>query len=199
VPHGIVHGAHVLSPRIFIGSFRLARWLFRPTVRRMPLSILLSSGRQALRWDGIAGRPMPTRSMTSAISARRVRSRHAGAGGLWQPQGCLYQPRCLLVEARCGTAERMRSPSSRRCTMRGWHALRTGHLLDSVCLLVGRSRCVCRRHEHEVSLSRHSVEGSRWIFLPKVDGGQAIDPSHPGAKARAAYYLQQFQKLGFNI
>jgi alpha-galactosidase len=34
-------------------------------------------------------------------------------------------------------------------------------------------------------------------FLPKVDGGWAIDPSHPGAKARAAYYLQQFQKLGF--
>ena len=34
-------------------------------------------------------------------------------------------------------------------------------------------------------------------FLPKVDGGWAIDPSHPGAKARTTYYLQQFQKLGF--
>ena len=34
-------------------------------------------------------------------------------------------------------------------------------------------------------------------LIPKVDGGWAIDPSHPGAKARTTYYLQQFQKLGF--
>ena len=34
-------------------------------------------------------------------------------------------------------------------------------------------------------------------FLPKVDGGWAIDPSNPGEKARITYYLQQFQKLGF--
>jgi hypothetical protein len=30
-----------------------------------------------------------------------------------------------------------------------------------------------------------------------VDGGLAIDPSHPGAKARATYFLAEFQKLGF--
>ncbi|WP_130424844.1 hypothetical protein [Edaphobacter modestus] len=34
-------------------------------------------------------------------------------------------------------------------------------------------------------------------LLPKVDGGLAIDPSHPGTKARTAYYLQQFMNLGF--
>jgi alpha-galactosidase len=34
-------------------------------------------------------------------------------------------------------------------------------------------------------------------ILPKVDGGLAIDPSHPGAKARATYFLAQFQQLGF--
>jgi hypothetical protein len=34
-------------------------------------------------------------------------------------------------------------------------------------------------------------------ILPKVDGGLAIDPSHPGAKARATYFLAQFQRLGF--
>src|SRR5260370_42510116 len=33
--------------------------------------------------------------------------------------------------------------------------------------------------------------------LPKGDGGLAIDPSHPGAKARTAYFLQEFQRLGF--
>jgi len=34
-------------------------------------------------------------------------------------------------------------------------------------------------------------------LLPKVDGGLAIDPSHPGAKARAAFFLHEFQRLGF--
>jgi alpha-galactosidase len=34
------------------------------------------------------------------------------------------------------------------------------------------------------------------MVTPK-DGGRAIDPSHPGAKLRAANYLQQFRKLGF--
>ena len=34
-------------------------------------------------------------------------------------------------------------------------------------------------------------------LLPKVDGGLAIDPSHPGAKARTTYFLREFQRLGF--
>lgn len=34
-------------------------------------------------------------------------------------------------------------------------------------------------------------------YLPKVDGGRAIDPSHPGTKARTAYYIRQFQQMGF--
>jgi len=34
-------------------------------------------------------------------------------------------------------------------------------------------------------------------FLPKVDGGRPIDPSHPGTKARTAYYIQHFIELGF--
>lgn len=34
-------------------------------------------------------------------------------------------------------------------------------------------------------------------FLPKVDGGWAIDPSHPGERARIAYFLKQFQQMGF--
>jgi hypothetical protein len=33
--------------------------------------------------------------------------------------------------------------------------------------------------------------------LPKVDGGLAIDASNPGSKARATYFLQHFQQLGF--
>jgi hypothetical protein len=33
--------------------------------------------------------------------------------------------------------------------------------------------------------------------LPKVDGGLAIDPSHPGARARTTYFLREFQRLGF--
>jgi alpha-galactosidase len=34
-------------------------------------------------------------------------------------------------------------------------------------------------------------------LLPKVDGGLAIDASHPGSKSRVAYFLRQFQQLGF--
>jgi len=34
-------------------------------------------------------------------------------------------------------------------------------------------------------------------LLPKVDGGRAIDPSHPAEKARTSYYLKQFQQMGF--
>ncbi|WP_274652013.1 carbohydrate-binding protein [Paenibacillus humicola] len=33
--------------------------------------------------------------------------------------------------------------------------------------------------------------------LPKLDGAYAIDPTHPGAKERMAYYLNRFKKLGF--
>jgi hypothetical protein len=34
-------------------------------------------------------------------------------------------------------------------------------------------------------------------LLPKLDCGLAIDPSHPGAKARTSYFLREFQRLGF--
>ena len=34
-------------------------------------------------------------------------------------------------------------------------------------------------------------------FLPKVDGGRPIDPSHPGTQARTHYFIQQFLQMGF--
>jgi alpha-galactosidase len=34
-------------------------------------------------------------------------------------------------------------------------------------------------------------------LLPKVDGAYAIDPSHPGSKARAALYIKTFEEMGF--
>jgi len=34
-------------------------------------------------------------------------------------------------------------------------------------------------------------------LLPKVDGGRPIDPTHPGTEARTAYYMQHFEELGF--
>lgn len=34
-------------------------------------------------------------------------------------------------------------------------------------------------------------------LLPKVDGAYAIDPSHPGSKARAALYIKTFEDMGF--
>jgi hypothetical protein len=41
------------------------------------------------------------------------------------------------------------------------------------------------------------LKGPDGSFLPKVDGGHPIDPSHSGAKARTTFYIQQFKKLGF--
>jgi alpha-galactosidase len=54
-----------------------------------------------------------------------------------------------------------------------------------------------------------AVEGSNYKYgdiilrdesgnpLPKLDGAYAVDPSHPGAKERMAYFLNRFKKLGF--
>jgi alpha-galactosidase len=43
------------------------------------------------------------------------------------------------------------------------------------------------------------LKGPDGNFLPKVDGGWPIDPTHPGARMRTRYTIAKLQQLGFKL
>jgi hypothetical protein len=197
VPHGIVHGAHVVSPRVFIGSF--SDW-------RDGLEAYGAANaaiHPPLKWA--AGPPMGWNSW-AAYGGKINDQRYLGSAAFVRdklvPQGfgshkVLYinldafwsNLDAVQLSDAVATIKAMRTQDGTRFEP-GIYWTPFAYWSDNLDAYVEGTNMKYRYRD----ILLKAPDGS---FLPKVDGGWAIDPSHPGAKARTTYYLQQFQKLGF--
>ena len=196
VPHGLVHGEHVTSPRIFIGSF--ADW-------RDGLEAYGRANAEVhppLAWA--AGAPMGWNSW-AAYANHIDYQRYLGAAAF---------VRDTLVPQGFG-----RNGAVYINLDAFWSALDAVQLADAVAN-VKAMRGADVRFEPGIYWTPFAywsddldayVEGTGMKYryrdillkapdgslLPKVDGGRPIDPSHPGAKARTAYFIAKFKQMGF--
>jgi alpha-galactosidase len=197
VPHGLVHGSHVLSPRIFIGSF--ADW-------RDGLEAYGQANAQMqapLVWP--AGAPMGWNSWAAyadKIDYQRYLGSAAYVRDTLVPQGF---GRNQLVYINLDAF---------------WSRLDAPQLADAVAIIKGMRGAGGVHFEPGIYWTPFAywsddldayVEGTNMKFryrdvllraadgslLPKVDGGRPIDPSSPGEKERIAYFISEFKKLGF--
>jgi alpha-galactosidase len=197
IPHGIVRDAHVVSPRIFIGSF--SDW-------RDGLEAYGAANatiHAPLKWP--AGAPMGWNSWAAyadKIDDRRYLGSAAFVRDTLVPQGFGNRK---LVYINLDAF---------------WSKLDAVQLNDAIATIKAMHGADGVRFEPGIYWTPFAywsddldayVEGTGMKYryrdillkgpdgspLPKVDGGLAIDPSHPGTKSRTTYYLQQFQRLGF--
>jgi hypothetical protein len=199
VPHGLVHGEHVSSPRIFIGSF--ADW-------RDGLEAYGKANAEIhppLAWA--AGAPMGWNSWAAYadhISYERYLGAAAFVHDTLVPRGFgLGRKGIVYVNLDAF-----------------WSALNAVQLADAVATIKAMRGADGVRFEPGIYWTPFAywsddldvyVEGTGMKYryrdillkapdgslLPKVDGGRPIDPSHPGAKLRAAYYIKTFTAMGF--
>lgn len=197
VPHGIVRGKNILSPRIFIGSF--ADW--RDGLEAYGAAN--ASVHPPLKWP--AGSPIGWNSW--AAYAEKVNYRRY--------LGSAEFVRDTLVPEGFGSRKVIYINLDAF-----WSNLDAVQLSDAVAVIKNMHSTNGTRFAPGIYWTPFAywsedldayVEGTAMKYryrdillkapdgsiLPKVDGGLAIDPSHPGAKARVTYFLQQFQKLGF--
>lgn len=197
VPHGVVSGARVTSPRIFIGSF---------TDWRAGLEAYGEANAAVhppLRWAG----PVPMGWNSWAAYADKISyERYLGAASYVHdtlvPQG-FGKGRVVYVNLDAF-----------------WSRLDAVQLADAVETIKGMSTPGGPRFAPGIYWTPFAywsddldawVEGTHKKYryrdillkapdgslLPKVDGGRPIDPSHPGAKERIRFTMQQFEKMGF--
>lgn len=198
VPHGIVHGARVLSPRIFIGSY--SDW-------RAGLEAYGDANAAVhppLQWPGDV--PVGWNSW-AAYGDKIDYSRYLGAAAfvhdVLTPEGFA---RNKIVYVNLDAF---------------WSRLDAAQLADAVKQIKSMRGTDGTRFEPGIYWTPFAywsddldawVEGTGMKYryrdillkspdgalLPKVDGGRPIDPSHPGTKARISWYLQQFRQMGFS-
>lgn len=197
IPHGLVHGEHVTSPCIFIGAF--SDW-------REGLEAYGKANAAVhppLVWP--AGAPVGWNSWgayAEKINDQRYLNVAAFLRDSLVPQGF---SRNKIVYVNLDAF---------------WSRLDAVQLADAAEIIHGMQGADGVRFEPGIYWTPFAywsddldayVEGTNMkyryrdillkapdgSFLPKVDGGRAIDPSHPANKMRIDYTLKQFQKLGF--
>ncbi|WP_263376940.1 alpha-galactosidase [Granulicella aggregans] len=198
VPHGIVRGAHVTSPRIFIGSF--ADW-------REGLEAYGEANaaiQPPLKWA--SGAPIGWNSWAAyadKISDKRYLDTAAFVRDKLVPEG-FGDNRVVYVNLDAF-----------------WWKLDPIQLAESVSIIRGMKNAQGMHFEpgiywapfvyHLDDLDAY-VEGTGMKYryrdiilkapdgsmMPKVDGLWPVDPTHPGAKARIKYFFEQMHRLDFN-
>jgi alpha-galactosidase len=197
VEHGLVRGAHVVSPRIFIGSF--------PDWREglEAYGAANAAVHPPLKWS--AGAPMGWNSW--AAYAEKINDhRYLDSAEFMRttlvPQGFgrnkmvyinldAFWPNLDAVQLTDAVAniKAMHSPDGTRFEP-GIYWTPFAYWSDDLDAYVEGTGMKYRYRD----ILLKAPDGS---LLPKVDGGLAIDPSHPGSKARTTYFLKEFQRLGF--
>ncbi|HEY4047418.1 MAG TPA: hypothetical protein VGM27_11185, partial [Acidobacteriaceae bacterium] len=197
VPHGLVKGSRVVSPRIFIGSY--PDW--RDGLEAYGAAN--AAVHPPLIWPG--GAPMGWNSW-AAYADKIDDHRYLGAAAF---------VRDSLVPLGFG-----RNEVAYINLDAFWSKLDAVQLTDAVATIKAMDTPDGTHFEPGIYWTPFAywsdeldayVEGTGMKYryrdillkapdgslLPKVDGGRAIDPSHPGAKERTAYYIKEFQQLGF--
>jgi alpha-galactosidase len=198
VPHGLVRGGKVISPRIFIGSF--ADWRDGlETYGKVNAAL-----HPPLVWP--AGVPMGWNSW-AAYAGKINDHRYLGAAAFVRdaliPQGfgrdnVVYinldafwsNLDAVQLTAAVASIKSMHGADGTRFEP-GIYWTPFAYWSDDVDAWVEGTGMKYRYRD----ILLKAPDGS---LLPKVDGGRAIDPSHPGTKERTRYFLKQFQQMGFH-
>jgi hypothetical protein len=196
VRHGVVQGQSVRSPRIFIGSF--ADW-------RDGLEAY-GNANAAIQPPLVWPAGVPTGWNSWAAYADKINyQRYLGAATYVHdtlvPEGFgrkvvyfnldAFWSRLDAVQLADSVAEikAMQGPNGMRFES-GIYWTPFAYWSDDLDEYVEGTN---RKYRYRDILLK-APDGS---FLPKVDGGHAIDPSSPGAKERITFYINEFKKLGF--
>lgn len=197
VPHGIVHGRRITSPRIFIGSFSDWRDGLEAYARAN------AAIHPPLVWP--AGAPMGWNSWAAYgdhINAHRYLGSAAFVRDNLVPQGfgrngVVY----INLDAFWSALDAVQLQDA-VADIKAMHGANGIHFepgiywtpfaywSDDLDAYVEGTNMKYRYRD----ILLKAPDGS---FLPKVDGGRPIDPTHPGTKERTAYYIQHFKQLGF--
>lgn len=197
VPHGLVHGEHVHSPRIFIGSF--ADWRDGLEAYGKANAAI----HPPLAWP--AGAPMGWNSW-AAYGNQIDYHRYLGAATFVRdtlvPEGFgrngvayinldAFWSRLDAVQLADAVAnvKAMRGADGIRFEP-GIYWTPFAYWSDDLDAYVEGTGMKYRYRDILLKASDGSL-------LPKVDGGRPIDPSHPGAKERTAYFIAKFKQMGF--
>ena len=197
VPHGLVHGARVQSPRVFIGAF--SDW--RDGLEAYGAAN--AAVQPPLKWP--SGAPVGWNSW-AAYAEKIDYNRYLGAAAFLheklQPQGFernkivyvnldAFWSRLDAVQlADAGaTIKSMRGADGTRFEP-GIYWTPFAYWFDDLDAWVEGTGMKYRYRD----ILLRAPDGS---LLPKVDGGRPIDPSHPGTKARTQYFMKRFQEMGF--
>jgi alpha-galactosidase len=197
VAHGLVRGAHVVSPRIFIGSFAdwrngLEAYGAANAAVHPPLKWAAGTPMGWNSWAAYAEKINYHRYLDSAAFVRdtlvpegfgRNKVVYINLDAFWSNLDAVQ-----LADA-VANIKGMRGPEGTLFEP-GIYWTPFAYWSDDLDAYVEGTGMKYRYRD----ILLKAPDGS---ILPKVDGGLAIDPSHPGAKARTTYFLQQFQRLGF--
>lgn len=197
LPHGVVRGDKVVSPRVFIGAF--ADW-------RDGLDAYADANAEIqppLKWHG--GIPAGWNSW-AAYGGKINYQRYLGAA---------EYVRDTLVPEGFGNGRTIYVNLDAF-----WSRLDAPQLVDAVANIKAMSSAKGVSFEPGIYWTPFAywsddldafvegtgmryryrdilLKGPDGKFLPKFDGGLAIDPSHPGTKARTAFFMKEFGRLGF--
>jgi alpha-galactosidase len=197
IPHGIVHGQRVVSPRIFIGSFAdwrdgLEAYGTANAAIHPPLKWAAGAPMGWNSWAAYGGKINDHRYLGSATFVHDTlvpegfgnhKVVYINLDAFWSNLDAVQLSDAVANIKRMHTADgTLFAPGIYWTPFAYWS--------DDLDAYVEGTGMKYRYRD----ILLKSPDGS---ILPKVDGGLAIDPSHPGAKARTTYFLQEFQRLGF--
>ena len=197
VPHGLVHGDHVHSPRIFIGSFAdwrdgLEAYGEANAVIRPPLAWPAGAPMGWNSWAAYAGHIDYTRYLGAAAFVRdTLVPQGFGRNGVVYINLDAFWSRLDAVQLADAVAnvKAMRGADGIRFEP-GIYWTPFAYWSDDLDAYVEGTGMKYRYRD----ILLKAPDGS---LLPKVDGGRPIDPSHPGTKERTAYFMAKFKQMGF--
>jgi alpha-galactosidase len=195
VPHGLVHGEHMHSPRIFIGSF--ADWrdgleaygkanaaihppLAWPAGAPMGWNSWAAYA-EHIDYQGYLGAAAFVRDTLVPQGFGRNGVVYINLDAFWSRLDAVQLADAVAnVKAMRGTDDILFAPGIYWTPFAYWSD-------DPYVEGTGM------KYRYRDILLR-APDGS---LLPKVDGGRPIDPSHPGTKQRTAYFIAKFKQMGF--
>lgn len=197
VPHGIVRGEHVQSPRIFIGSFsdwRDGLEAFGRANAEIHAPLIWPQGPPVgwNSWAAYAGQVSYQRYLGAAQYLRDVlvpedfESSHVvyvNFDAFWSKLDAVQLADAIAI------VKGMRGANGTRFEP-GIYWTPFAYWSDDLDAFVEGTNMKYRYRD----ILLKAPDGS---FLPKVDGGRAIDPTAPGARERIAYSMREFRELGF--
>jgi alpha-galactosidase len=196
VPHGIVRGTKVLSPRVMVGEFAdwrdgLEAYGKRNAELHPPLAW---AGPRPLGWNSWAAYADKINHQRFVESARFVHDK-------LEPEGFSRKVIYINFDAfwsnldGVALADASASVSAMKSSdgtkfVPGIYWTPFAAWTDNLDALVDGTNGKYRYRDI-------LLKGSDGNFLPKVDGGRPIDPTHPGARMRTAFTIAKLQQLGY--